>query len=96
MPGADLIDGVVALWRALVGGDEERAHAISEPLSSLVALQAGLDGFLAIEKHLLVKQKVFASDRVRGPVAFCLDPETRASVDRLFERLQRAVTGVKV
>jgi len=96
MPGADLIVAVVALWRALERGDDETAYRISLPLSSLVALQTGLDGFLAIEKHLLLKQGVFRNEIVRGPVAYRLDDETRDEVDRLFERLMAAVGGEAV
>src|SRR5690606_17170176 len=50
MPGMDLLDGVVALWRALQAGDEETAYRLSQPIGAIVALelQAGLDGFLAI------------------------------------------------
>ncbi|MBI2826554.1 MAG: dihydrodipicolinate synthase family protein [Planctomycetia bacterium] len=91
MPGADLIDVFVALWRALVAGDERRAGAIAMPLAALVSLESGLDGFLAIEKHLLVRQGIFRNTLVRGPVAFILDGETRAEVDRLFEVLMAAV-----
>lgn len=91
MPGADLIDAIVALWKALQAGDEERTYRISLPLSSLVALQTGLDGFLAVEKYLLVKQGIFRNTVVRGPRNFELDDETRCEVDRLFERLMAAV-----
>lgn len=91
MPGSDLIIAVVALWRALERGDDDTAYRISLPLSSLVALQTGLDGFLAIEKHLLVKQGVFRNALVRGPIAYRLDDETRDEVDRLFALLTAAV-----
>ena len=93
MPGVDLLDGVVALWRALSAGDEKTTYAISLPLSAIVALQmqAGLDGFLAIEKYLLVKRGLFRSDRRRGPVGWSLDDETAREVDRLFDRLAEAV-----
>jgi 4-hydroxy-tetrahydrodipicolinate synthase len=93
MPGVDLLDGVVALWRALAAGDEEAAYAISLPLSAIVALemQAGLDGFLAIEKYLLVNRGLFSSARRRGPVGWSLDDETAREVDRLFARLNAAV-----
>jgi 4-hydroxy-tetrahydrodipicolinate synthase len=87
MPGADLIKAIVALWRALEAGDQQRIDQIYPPLCALVSLQTGLDGFLAIEKRLLVKQGVFVSDRVRGPVGYRLDEVTRAEVDRLFELL---------
>ena len=52
-------------------------------------MQAGLDGFLAIEKHLLVKRGLFASDRRWRPYHWNLDSETQDEVDRLFERLQQ-------
>jgi hypothetical protein len=56
-----------------------------------VALQTSLDAYLAVEKHLLVRQGVFRSPRVRGPVGYALDDATRAEVDRLFDRLQAAL-----
>ena len=93
MPGADLIKAVVALWRALEAKDERRIYEISLPLSSLVAVQNSLDAFLAIEKYLLVKQGVFTNTRVRGPVGYTLDEETRREVDRLFDLVMRAVEG---
>lgn len=91
MPGADLIEALVALWRALQAGDAARADAIAFPLSALVALQTGLDGFLAVEKYLLLKQGVFPNQVIRGPVAFHLDEETREEVDRLFAKLCDAI-----
>lgn len=93
MPGADLIDALVALWRALQAGDDQRAYQISLPLSALVALQTGLDGFLAVEKYLLHKQGLFRNTLIRGPVAFQLDEETRQEVDRLFDRLCNATAS---
>jgi len=91
MPGADLIEALVALWRALEAGDDERIYQLSLPISNLVALQSGLDGFLAVEKYLLVKQGVFRNTIVRGPVAFTLDDQMRSEIDRLFELVQAAV-----
>jgi 4-hydroxy-tetrahydrodipicolinate synthase len=58
-----------------------------------VSLQTSLDAFLAVEKHLLVRQGVFRSERVRGPVGYVLDAETRREVDRLFDRLLEAAEG---
>jgi 4-hydroxy-tetrahydrodipicolinate synthase len=93
MPGADLVDGIVGLWRALRGGDDARAYRIWLPLAALVSLQHSLDAFLAIEKYLLVKQGVFSNTLVRGPVGYVLDEPTRKEVDRLFELLQSAVAA---
>ena len=91
MPGADLIDGVIALWNALEAGDEDRAYQLSLPISSLVALQQSLDAFLAIEKYLLVKRGVFKNAIVRGPVGYRLDEETRTEIDRLFDLMMAAL-----
>ena len=96
MPGIELLDGVVALWRALGRGDDEAAYRIYFPICALVALQlqAGLDGFLAIEKHLLVRRGIFTSARRREPTAWQLDDETAAEVDRLFALLQNELTAI--
>ncbi|MGE0758535.1 MAG: dihydrodipicolinate synthase family protein [Pirellulaceae bacterium] len=93
MPGMEMLDGIVALWRALERHDEEAVYRVYYPICAIVALQlqAGLDGFLAIEKYLLVKRGLFPSDRRRRPYAWSLDPETAAEVDRLFDRLLAAV-----
>ncbi|MFO0974965.1 MAG: dihydrodipicolinate synthase family protein [Planctomycetaceae bacterium] len=93
MPGMDLLDGIAALWKALKAGDDERAYSIWYPVCGLVALQlqAGLDGFLAIEKHLLVRRGIFPSERRRQPNSWELDEETRKEVDRLFDRMQLAL-----
>ena len=88
MPGADLIDGMVALWRALQTGDEPRVYQLSLPISSLIAMQNSLDAFLAVEKYLLVKRGIFQNTLMRGPVGYKLDEETRQEVDRLFAHLQ--------
>ena len=95
MPGADLIDGIVAIWRALNAGDETRATRVWLPLAALVSLQHSLDAFLAVEKYLLVKQGIFANTIVRGPVGYVLDEPTRREVDRLFELLMAEVRTIQ-
>lgn len=97
MPGMDLLDGITRLWKALQNGDEELAYRISFPVCSIVALQlqAGLDGFLAIEKHIMVRRGIFRSDRRREPNAWSLDEETRAEVDRLLDRLLEILVSVR-
>ncbi|WP_166821261.1 dihydrodipicolinate synthase family protein [Thalassoroseus pseudoceratinae] len=93
MPGTDLLDGVIELWRALNAGHENRIYELSLPISAIVALQlqAGLDGFLAIEKYLLHKRGIFASTAQKPPVSWEMDVETQAEVDRLFDRLQAVI-----
>lgn len=94
MPGMDLLDAIVLLWRALENNDHKRVDQIAFPLSALVALQlaAGLDGFLAIEKYLLNRRGLFPNTIRRQPVGWDMDQETQNEVDRLFARLQAALT----
>jgi dihydrodipicolinate synthase/N-acetylneuraminate lyase len=93
MPGMEFLDGIVAVWRALQAGDDARAYRVYFPICALVALQmqAGLDGFLAIEKYLLHRRGLFSTERRRRPNAWSLDEETRREVDRLFALLQETL-----
>jgi len=80
----------------VAGLDQRRrakSHLIHGPLISLITLQNRLDSFLAVEKHLLVRQGIFKNEIVRGPRGFTLDPETRAEVDWLFDLLMSSVVG---
>jgi len=95
MPGADLIDALVALWQALEAGDEQRIYRLSLPISALIAVLISLDAFLAVEKYLLVKRGIFKNTIVRGPVGYSLDEETRQEVDRLFDQLMAAVNNTQ-
>lgn len=87
MPGTDLCWAIVRLWDLLSEEQFDDAYRVHEPLASLISMQPTLDCFLAIQKHLLVRQRVFRHEYCRGPVGFVLDDETRAEVDRLFEAL---------
>jgi 4-hydroxy-tetrahydrodipicolinate synthase len=93
MPGMELLDGIVALWKALKRDDEAAIYRIYYPICAIVALQlqAGLDGFLAVEKDILVKRGLFPSARRRNPNSWDLDPETAAEIDRLFKQMQAAL-----
>lgn len=91
MPGSEIIKAIIELWKALKRGDEKRIYQLSQPISALIAVQSQLDAFLAVEKHLLVKQGIFQNTLVRGPVGYVLDDETRAEVDRLYENLMEII-----
>jgi 2-keto-3-deoxy-L-arabinonate dehydratase len=93
MPGTDLLDAVVALWRALHAGDDARTYQLSLPICAITALQlqAGLDGFLVIEKYLLKKRGIFTNTLQVQPCGWQLDAETAAEVDRLFALLQQTL-----
>lgn len=95
MPGVDLLDGIVELWRSLRNGNDTRAYEIYFPICGIVALQlqAGLDGFLAIEKHILVRRGIFTSDARRTPHTWSLDNETRQEVDRMLDMLLEKLAG---
>ena len=92
MPGVDLLDATVPLWLALEEGrPDAEIYRLHFPICAIVALQmqAGLDGFIAIERYILVKRGLFASDRRREPTGWQLDEETAREADRLL-----AVTGI--
>lgn len=91
MPSGDLVWALSALWKALCAGDYARAYAIAGPLALMVSMQTGLDGFVAVEKHLLVRQGVVPSAARRGPVGDGLDDRTREEIDRLMDLLREAV-----
>lgn len=91
MPGTDLLEAILALWQALEAGENERIDAISPIIGAIQALGVGLDGYLAIEKHLLHRRGMFPNMRVRGPVAFTLDETAVAEVDRLYDLLQERI-----
>lgn len=95
MPGPDISWALVALWNALVDGDDERVDEIQAPLCAIISVQNSLDSFVAVQKHLLHRQGVIPRTTSRGPVGYRLDATTEREVDRLFERLARVV-GVKV
>ncbi len=93
MPGMEFLRGIVAIWNALQAGNDERAYRVYFPLCALVALQlqAGLDGFLAVEKYVLHKQGLFTTDIRRRPYNWELDAETQSEVDRLLVILEAEV-----
>jgi dihydrodipicolinate synthase/N-acetylneuraminate lyase len=93
MPSADLCWAVKAMWGALEAGDDARAYIIAGQVALVVALQTSLDAYVATEKHLLVRQGVIPSARMRGPVDFLVDEETASELDRLLENVRAAVAG---
>jgi 4-hydroxy-tetrahydrodipicolinate synthase len=92
----EVVDGIVTIWQALSRGDQALAYRVYYPICAMIALQlqAGLDGFLAVEKHLLVRRGLFPTARRRPPHTWQLDPETAAEIDRLFDQLQLVLTEI--
>jgi len=92
MPGCDLIRGTVAIWRALTGGDFERAYRMYLPLAAIVTLQTqSMDMYLSIAKYLLYRQGIFENYTVREPKNHELDHWTMEEIDRLYERFTAAL-----
>jgi len=96
MPGMEFLPGIVALWNALEREDERATYDLYLPICALVSLQlqAGLDGFLAIEKYTLEKRGLFATDVRRQPHAWDMDDETREELERLSAQLDAAIERV--
>lgn len=97
MPGVDLLDGVVALWKALQLGNEQHTYNLYFPICAIVALQlqAGLDGFLAIEKYILRCRGIFKNEIRRAPYSWDLDIETQKEIDRLMDIMKQAILTAK-
>jgi 4-hydroxy-tetrahydrodipicolinate synthase len=96
MPGMEFLPGIVALWNALELGDERATYDLYLPICALVSLQlqAGLDGFLAIEKYILAKRGLIATDVRRKPHAWEMDEETQLELGRLLSQLEEAIQRV--
>ena len=93
IPGMEFLPGIVALWKALKRGDESSAYRIYLPICAMVALQlqAGLDGFLAIEKYLMVQRGLFSTEQRRTPWGWELDLETKNELHRLLDLLDQVL-----
>lgn len=90
MPSTDLCWAIVRIWEHLQAGNYEPALRLSLPLIALVSMQTSLDSYVAIEKYLLVQQKIFANTICRGPVDFHLDDQTALQLDAYFSLLKAA------
>jgi 4-hydroxy-tetrahydrodipicolinate synthase len=93
MPGAEVCWAIQRMWEALNAGEWSLAYTISGPLSLLIDLQTSIDSYVAVEKHILKRQRVLDSTLARGPLGYRMDDETRDEVDRLFELLRTAAHG---
>jgi 4-hydroxy-tetrahydrodipicolinate synthase len=87
MPGSEIPWAIIKLWNALETNDLQRAKEIHNLVTQLVAFQQNIDGYVAVEKYLLVKQGIFESTLQRGPVRTILDVEVKRKIDLIFEKL---------
>jgi 4-hydroxy-tetrahydrodipicolinate synthase len=94
MPGTEFLPGIVALWKALRGGETSMVYRLYLPICGLVALQLamGLDGFLAVEKYVMKRRGIFRTEHRRGPYSWSLDDWARVQIDRLWEMLEGALS----
>jgi len=93
MPGGEIPWAIIKLWNALESNDLELAKSIHNLVSRLVAFQQNIDGYVAVEKYLLVKQGIFESVRQRGPVRTILSSEVKIEIDQIFEKLVKMVNN---
>lgn len=93
MPGGEIPWAIIKLWNALESNDLELAKSIHNLVSQLVAFQQNIDGYVAVEKYLLVKQGIFESVRQRGPVRTILSSEVKIEIDQIFEKLVKMVNN---
>jgi 4-hydroxy-tetrahydrodipicolinate synthase len=89
IPGMEFLEQVICVWKALENGDVDAAYRAWFPLCALVSLQlqAGLDGFLAVEKYIMQRKGLFSTDRRRQPYEWEMDKETCLELERLLRFL---------
>lgn len=88
MPGGEIPWALIKLWDCLEANDVEKAREIHSVIAQLVGYQKTIDGYVAVEKYLLVKQGIFTSARQRGPVNTILSDEVKKEIDKVFADLQ--------
>ena len=93
MPGGEIPWAIIKLWDCLESNDLELAQSIHDLISQLVAFQQNIDGYVAVEKYLLVKQGIFDSTRQRGPVRTILSSQVKNDIDQIFEKLVKVVNN---
>ena len=86
IPGMEFLPQVLKVWEALQAEEIGKAYEHYLPLCALVSLQlqAGLDGFLAIEKYMMKRQGLFTTDVRRNPIEWEMDLETQHELERLL------------
>ncbi|MBA63591.1 MAG: dihydrodipicolinate synthase family protein [Planctomycetaceae bacterium] len=86
IPGMEFLSQVLKVWQALQKNEIGKAYEYYLPLCALVSLQlqAGLDGFLAIEKYMMKRQGLFTTDLRRDPIQWEMDQETQQELERLL------------
>jgi len=93
MPGGEIPWAIIKLWDCLEANDLELAQRIHNLVSQLVAFQQNIDGYVAVEKYLLVKQGIFDSVRQRGPVRTILSSQVKSDIDQIFDKLVKVVNN---
>ena len=91
MPGGEIPWAIIKLWDCLEEKNLDQARKIHGLISKLVAFQKTIDGYVAVEKYLLVKQGIFTSTRQRGPVSTILTDEVKSEIDKIFEQLKTLI-----
>jgi dihydrodipicolinate synthase/N-acetylneuraminate lyase len=91
MPGGEIPWAIIKLWDCLEEKNLDQARKIHDLISKLVAFQKTIDGYVAVEKYLLVKQGIFTSTRQRGPVSTILSDEVKSEIDEIFEQLKTLI-----
>jgi 4-hydroxy-tetrahydrodipicolinate synthase len=71
----------------------EMLEEVDNLVSQLVAFQQNIDGYVAVEKYLLVKQGIFDSVRQRGPVRTILSSQVKSDIDQIFDKLVKVVNN---
>jgi 4-hydroxy-tetrahydrodipicolinate synthase len=90
MPACEVTDAHVAVWDALMSGDDREARSRHNQLLPLLNFEAMYS--FTIYKEVLVRRGVIACGRTRVPGAARLDAENHRELDILLEDLAPLLT----
>jgi 4-hydroxy-tetrahydrodipicolinate synthase len=91
MPSAAISDVLVAVYRAHVAGDTERARVLHAQALPFLTLEMSV--LMAVSKEALVRRGVFATNEMRDPEFPSLDAGDRAELDAIWPKLSSLFTG---
>jgi 4-hydroxy-tetrahydrodipicolinate synthase len=88
IPATETAEIVRTMWDLLEAGERAKAEPLAHGLSYLMChMMNSIDFYLAIAKQFLVERGLMSNARIRGPVRFRLDEETRAEVTHTYTSL---------
>ncbi|MEM6391718.1 MAG: dihydrodipicolinate synthase family protein [Planctomycetota bacterium] len=95
MPGCSMFDLYLKINTALEAGDLDAALGLHTPLLEVLNhIRQNVEMIIALEKHILMRRGVIASDYCRRPT-YAIDDHDRSLFEVLYERIAPHLDEVK-